>query len=260
MEFRKSISNDKHYNSHPSGTVTIRDNVVSGSGPVTFTAQWQDPGTPYYYNDLYINAMEGVGATVEDFRPVAGGPVDFGSGLGAEQRIQELLTGGGSGTGDPTGGGSGTDDPDNTQPDATDDNEETDEDAALTIQDSKLLANDSDSDGDPLTIVSVGGADHGTTKLHSDGSIIYTPDANFNGTDSFTYSIGDGNGGTDTATVTVTVNASDDAPVAKNDAVNTRPAEAVVIAPLANDTDPDGDPLSVVNFTNPTNGNGCEQW
>ena len=67
-----------------------------------------------------------------------------------------------------------------------------------------VLANDTDIDGDALSIQGVGLPSNGTASV-SAGEITYTPDADYNGTDSFSYTVSDGNGGTDTATVTVTV-------------------------------------------------------
>ena len=57
-----------------------------------------------------------------------------------------------------------------------------------------MLANDTDVDGEPLTAVLVTGPPHGTLTLNADGSFTYTPDANYNGTDSFTYAANDGTG------------------------------------------------------------------
>ena len=55
-----------------------------------------------------------------------------------------------------------------------------------------VLGNDADPDGDPLTAVLVSGPSHGTLTLNANGSFTYTPNANFNGTDSFTYRASDG--------------------------------------------------------------------
>ena len=63
---------------------------------------------------------------------------------------------------------------------------------ALTVAAPGVLANDTDVDGDPLTAVLVTGPSHGTLTLNANGSFTYTPDANFNGTDSFTYRANDG--------------------------------------------------------------------
>ena len=61
-------------------------------------AQWQDSGAPNFYNDLYVNAYAGINATIQDMEPVPGGGAHYGSGVGAEERIQEILEGGGATT------------------------------------------------------------------------------------------------------------------------------------------------------------------
>lgn len=67
-----------------------------------------------------------------------------------------------------------------------------------------VLANDTDVDGDSLSVLSASNGAAGITSVNPDGTITYTAAPGFEGTDSFTYEISDGNGGTDTATVTVT--------------------------------------------------------
>jgi len=84
----------------------------------------------------------------------------------------------------------------NDAPAAADDAATTAEDTAVTIA---VLANDSDLDGDTLVVGSVGAALHGGAVINPDGTVTYTPAANYNGTDSFSYTIGDGHGGTATA-------------------------------------------------------------
>jgi hypothetical protein len=96
-------------------------------------------------------------------------------------------------------------------PSAYDDTATTDEDTPVNID---VLFNDSDVDGDTLAVTSVTTPVHGAAAIEGDGTVTYTPDADFNGTDSFEYTIDDGTGSTDTATVTVTVGAVNDAPVA----------------------------------------------
>src|SRR5207249_4477827 len=71
----------------------------------------------------------------------------------------------------------------------------------------------SDVDGDTLTVTSVGSPAHGTAVIQG-GNVRYTPNANYNGGDSFPYTVSDGNGGTDTASVAVTVTPVNDPPVA----------------------------------------------
>jgi hypothetical protein len=93
--------------------------------------------------------------------------------------------------------------------------------------------------------------------INVDGTITYTPDADFTGSDTFTYTVDDGQGSTDTATVTVTVNAVNDAPAALPDAFTTDDTTALSVpAPgvLSNDTDVDGDSLSAVLEAGPSNG------
>jgi hypothetical protein len=97
---------------------------------------------------------------------------------------------------------------------ALDDSATTYEDTSLTIPASDLLANDTDVDGDTLTITDVTATEntHGTVSLDEDGNVVFTPEANYNGEASFTYTISDGNGGTDTATVTLHVESVNDVP------------------------------------------------
>jgi large repetitive protein len=125
----------------------------------------------------------------------------------------------------------------------------TNEDTPLTIAASTLLGNDTDEDGDTLSIISVQGATNGTVTLNDDGTITFTPEANYNGEATFTYTISDGNGGTDTATVTLYVNAINDAPVAADDAFKTDEDTALTMDVLGNDTDEDNDTLSVTEAT-----------
>src|SRR5205807_2335148 len=102
-----------------------------------------------------------------------------------------------------------------------------------------VLANDSDPNGDPLTITAVGTPAHGTASIGS-GVILYTPTAGYAGPDSFTYTISDGKGGTASATVSILVNSP---PVAVNDSFTVqRNSSNNALGVLANDSDPDGDP------------------
>ena len=85
------------------------------------------------------------------------------------------------------------------------------EDALATTID--VLSNDTDANGDTLTITAKTNGTHGTVAIVAGNlSVTYTPAANYNGPDSFTYTISDGNLGTDSATVSVTVVAQNDAP------------------------------------------------
>ncbi len=94
-----------------------------------------------------------------------------------------------------------------------DGNIETNEDSVLTIPASELLANDSDIDGDTITIISVQEALNGTVSLDLNGDVVFTPDPNYSGPALFTYTISDGNGGVSTASVSIDILAVNDAPV-----------------------------------------------
>ena len=83
----------------------------------------------------------------------------------------------------------------NETPVAVDDVISTNEDTPLVISEAGLLANDSDADSDPLAVTSSTQPTSGTLVNNGDGTLTYTPVANFEGADSFTYTISDGNGG-----------------------------------------------------------------
>jgi len=131
----------------------------------------------------------------------------------------------------------------NLDPHANDDTLTLDEDTAKSLN---VLTNDTDPNGDPLTLTSAT-ALHGTVSFDADGNVTYTPDENYNGPDTITYTISDGNGGTDTGHVDVTVNPVNDDPVANDDSASTNYMTAVTVDVLANDTDVDGDPLTITD-------------
>jgi len=144
--------------------------------------------------------------------------------------------------------------PVNDRPVAVDDSATTDEDTAVTIE---VLANDSDPDGDSLTVNGVTQGENGTVTSNPDGSVTYTPNPDFTGTDSFNYTISDGKSGTDTAIVTVIVTSVNDAPVVADDSYSTsEDVPLTVAAPgvLGDDTDADGDSLTAVLVSGPSNG------
>ncbi|MFJ5369929.1 Ig-like domain-containing protein, partial [Bosea sp. CER48] len=130
-------------------------------------------------------------------------------------------------------------------------------DSATTAEDTPLLGasvtgGDSDPDGDALTYSVVSGPANGTLTFRADGSYDYAPAPNFNGIDSFTYSVSDGQGGTAQAVVTITVTPVNDAPVAVDDpgAFAIDEDGSATIAPLGNDSDPDGSPLTITRIDN----------
>jgi hypothetical protein len=97
----------------------------------------------------------------------------------------------------------------NQPPVANDDGVSVAEDSGANDLSAQLLGNDTDPENDTRTITSATQGANGTTSVVA-GVLTYTPNANYNGTDSFTYTISDGQGHTDTATVTVTVTAVND--------------------------------------------------
>jgi len=147
----------------------------------------------------------------------------------------------------------------NNPPQAVNDIATTNEDTPININ---VLANDSDADGNPLTLSLGTNPTNGTATLNNNGTpnnpsddfITYTPNANFNGTDTFTYTVNDGTD-TATATVTVTVNPVNDPPVATNDTATTLAATPTTINVLANDSDIESNPISLSAFT-PTSTQG----
>ena len=131
-------------------------------------------------------------------------------------------------------------------------------DAVAAIEDTAaqltVLANDSDADGDTVTVTSNDAPAHGTVALATDGTGTYTPAADYCGPDAFSYLIGDGRGGAATAVVSITVACRQDNPVAADDAAATTEDDEVTVEVLANDVDVDGDALSVTAVGLPAHG------
>jgi len=146
----------------------------------------------------------------------------------------------------------------NVAPVAVDDTYTTDEDVVLNVPDRGVLSNDTDYDVSILTAVLVDGPTNGTLTLNVDGGFAYTPAANFNGIDSFTYIANDGLADSNVATVTITVTAVNDAPVAVNDTYATSFEKQLTVdatdGVLKNDSDIDGDDLTAVLVANVSNG------
>ena len=117
-----------------------------------------------------------------------------------------------------------------------------------------MLANDSDPNGDTLTVVEVSAPAHGTAVVAAAGTVEYTPGPDFHGTDRFTYVVGDGSGLTARAAVEVTVLPVNDPPLAGDDAADTPEDTSVTIAVLRNDSDGDGDALALVEASVPAHG------
>ncbi|MCK7554402.1 cadherin-like domain-containing protein [Chitinophaga sedimenti] len=131
------------------------------------------------------------------------------------------------------------------------------EDNTLTVPAAGVLTNDTDADGDQLAASLVTGPTKGTLTLNTNGSFVYTPNANANGVDNFTYNACDASGACSSATVTINITPVNDKPLAIDDAYNT--AEDIpltVAAPglITNDSDPDNDALTVSVIAQPAHG------
>lgn len=120
-----------------------------------------------------------------------------------------------------------------------------------------VLAND-DPNGETdlsVRIISVDGPAAGEAQVNPGGSITYTPPRNFTGTVTIVYEICDDDNDCDTATLTIIITPLPDPPIARNDpSVITSEGVATTTEVMANDSDPDGDPIRVVSVTKPDNG------
>ena len=149
----------------------------------------------------------------------------------------------------------------NHAPGAVSDTATTDEDTARSIA---VLANDTDVDGDALSVVSVDTTStRGKVTVGAGGDVGFNPAGRFDelgagrqANDSFGYTISDGHGHTATATVAVTVTGVDDPPTAVDDSATlSEDAGAMAMDALANDTDPDGGaPATIVAKTDAEHG------
>lgn len=149
----------------------------------------------------------------------------------------------------------------NLPPDPSNDNFNVQEDTPTLLN---ILGNDDDLDGQlvPSSILFTDLPDFGTVSLDpATGLVLYTPFANYNGPDSFVYSISDNDFKRATATVFINVVPVNDLPVAGNDSATTPVNTAVLIPVLANDSDLDGtlNPLTVQLVTTPANGSAQVQ-
>ncbi|WP_374266350.1 VCBS domain-containing protein, partial [Zoogloea sp.] len=143
----------------------------------------------------------------------------------------------------------------NDAPTAKADTAATDEDKPVTFT---VLGNDTDPDGDTLTVTSASvDPAKGTVVVNPDGTLTFTPAANVNGPVTVTYTVSDGHGGTSTATATVNIAPVNDAPVAVADVDTTDEDTAIsrsVPGVLANDTDVDSPTLTVTGAHTGTSG------
>jgi VCBS repeat-containing protein len=154
----------------------------------------------------------------------------------------------------------------NDAPVAAPDSTAGDEDTVLNLADAGVLANDTDPDGsDVLTVTAFDAVSAKGAMVHvnAGGGYIYNPTASVvlnalaageTTDDSFAYTVSDGHGGAGKAKVNITITGANDAPVAADDAAATDVDTPLTIAVLANDTDVDGDGLSISGVTQGTNG------
>lgn len=139
----------------------------------------------------------------------------------------------------------------NDEPQPLDDSYNLISNSSLAVAAPGLLGNDLDPDGDSLQVSStvVTTPAHGTVQLSSDGAFSYTPEQNYSGEDSFVYQVTDGQGGTAQARVSLRIDMPNSAPIARNDSYQLPEDETLVVniasGVLANDSDPDGDSISL---------------
>jgi hypothetical protein len=147
--------------------------------------------------------------------------------------------------------------PVNDAPVANDDNVSAVKNHSATYAAATLTGNDTDAEGDTIAITAVHNGSNGTVVLNGDGTVTFTPTANYFGPATFTYDVSDGHGGTDTATVNVDVEPNTP-PVANDDsltAVEDTPKTYLASDLIGNDTDADGDPLHISAVSNAQHGN-----
>jgi VCBS repeat-containing protein len=148
--------------------------------------------------------------------------------------------------------------PVNDPPVANNDAFSVNEGGSLTVTPPGVLGNDTDAEGNPLTAAVVAAPTHAASfTFNPDGSFTYVHDGSETLSDSFTYRANDGSAFSNVATVTITINPVNDAPVANNDSYSVSVHHTLnVAAPgvLGNDTDAEGNALTAVLVTGPTQG------
>ena len=130
------------------------------------------------------------------------------------------------------------------------------EDSELVVEGPGILKNDTDPDGDQITILGVARQpESGTLTLNDDGGFIYISEANFNGDVTFVYEIVDSDGAVASATVTISVKEFFDPPVTQDDSyILGEDAGEILMDITANDTDPDSNEFVIEIVDGPANG------
>ncbi|MCP4192858.1 MAG: tandem-95 repeat protein [Planctomycetaceae bacterium] len=145
----------------------------------------------------------------------------------------------------------------NIDPVANDDQYAIDEGGLLNVIASGVIKNDTDQDGDTLTVTLLTTTSNGSVTLLPNGSFTYSHDGGETNSDQFTYRVSDGAGGIDTGTVTIDVLPVNDPPLTDNDSFSLQEGDTLIISSpgvLENDQDPDGDPLTATVVTPPDSG------
>ncbi len=132
--------------------------------------------------------------------------------------------------------------PDNAPPIARDDRFSLDQGGTLSAS---VAGNDEDPDGDPLSFELTQAPASGSLEFNGNGTFTYVHDGSDSSEDAFRYRVSDGQGGQDTAAVNLSITPGNDPPVAANDAISVSEGGETAGNVLDNDSDPDGDPLSV---------------
>lgn len=135
----------------------------------------------------------------------------------------------------------------------------TGENTPLVVPVPGVLSNDTDPDGDPLVAILASGVSHGILSLEPNGSFVYTPTLSYIGPDSFAYYANDGIDNSNLATVSLAVTGANTAPIALDDISTTPEDIPIAVNVLANDSDADGDTLSISGVTQPANGTAVIQ-
>jgi len=143
--------------------------------------------------------------------------------------------------------------PRNDNPVAVADEYTTAEDTPLNVLVPGVLANDTSIDGDTLSAIFISGPSHGSLTLNSNGSFVYTPIAEYNGPDSFTYKANDGSN-SNVVTVSITVTLVNDSPVASDGSFSVDEGGTYIGGAIASDNDSPTLIYSIVGGGNTTNG------
>ncbi len=138
----------------------------------------------------------------------------------------------------------------NSIPDAMDDSFTTPCNEQITMD---VLANDTDPDGDALTLCGYTQPSGGSV-MQSGSSLVFMPNPGFSGSVTFTYNVCDAEGVSDTGIVSLAVEGCNEGPNAGNDSATTSCNEPYTLQVLSNDTDPNGDVLTICGFTQPNSG------